>query len=459
MKRMGRDLSLRGAVIDPDLEAARQRSGCFRLLLMLDAATRNRDMERARRNAVPVADRVLVYESDRAFGQDVSGNRKTRMRMRRKGRPSHFVKRNHDEGIERTCQFSIGQVGCCESRALPLARWLKHANDGTGEGICHEIILGVTQNLDNYERCGQNVPDMGQNFDLEAMADFVATAEAGSITAGARLRGQPKQTTSRRLLAMEQELDVRLFDRTTRSLRLTEEGQLLLDRARRILADADDVRRTLSARSAKIEGHLRISAPSLLGNFMLGALAAHMLAAYPGLRLDINLSERRVDLVEEGFDAAIRIGYDDDSNLISRVLTTAGTVIVAAPSALSAFGMPNEPNELSQRPCILFGHQSGRTSWTLRRDAHVLSVDVEGRLTSNSLKLCLDAAVAGAGFANVPAFVARPLVDDGMLVHILPDWDAGRFPLRVVYPSRRYVPARLRAFVDEAAAAFRRLSL
>lgn len=300
---------------------------------------------------------------------------------------------------------------------------------------------------------------MGQNFGLEAMADFVATAEAGSISAGARQRGQPKQTVSRRLLALEQELDVRLFERTTRSLRLTEEGQLLLDRARRILADADDVRRTLSARSATTEGHLRISAPSLLGNTMLGTVAARMLAAHPGLRLEINLSERRVDLVEEGFDAAIRIGYDDDSTLVSRILTTAGTVIVAAPSVISAHGAPNEPNALSQRPCILFGPQSGRASWTFTRDDQVSNVDVEGRLTCNSLKLCLDAAVAGAGFANVPAFIARPLVDEGMLVRVLPDWDAGRFPLRVVFPSRRYVSARLRAFVDEAAEAFGRLSL
>jgi DNA-binding transcriptional LysR family regulator len=313
--------------------------------------------------------------------------------------------------------------------------------------------------LDKQAETGHTVQFVGQLPDLEALADFIAVADTGSITVAARTRGRPKQTVSHRLMAIEGALGVRLFDRTTRSLRLTAEGLLLLDRARRVLADIEDTRQMLSARSVSPEGVVRISAPVLLGTTVLGPIAARILAAHPRLRLEIVLSDRRVDLVEEGFDAAIRVGEDDDSSLVGRVLTTAETIVVAAPASVAAHGPPRRPADLAERPCILFGEDSGPAAWTLWSGERSVTVDVTGRLGCSSLMLCLDAAAAGAGYAKVPAFIARPRIDSGAVVRVLPGWHAGRDPLRVVFPSKRLLSARLRTFVDEATDAFRALSL
>lgn len=295
---------------------------------------------------------------------------------------------------------------------------------------------------------------MGQYLDLEALADFLAAIDAGGVTAAARQRRQPKQTVSRRLLALEAELGVRLFDRTTRALRLTPEGTLLQERARSLLADVEETRQTLADRSAAVEGVLRISAPVLLGQTVLGRVAAGILAAYPNLRLEIVLSDRRVDLIEEGYDAAIRVGQHDDSSLVSRVFGHADTIVVASPTAVAALGAPGEPEALAQKPCILFGESGASARWTLSDGDRSCTVNVTGRLTCTSLKLCLDAAIAGAGFTRIPAFVARPALDAGAILRVLPGWTSSRAPLRIVYSSKRLMSARLRAFIDEAVAGF-----
>jgi LysR family transcriptional regulator, regulator for bpeEF and oprC len=308
--------------------------------------------------------------------------------------------------------------------------------------------------MDKIENSGHHVPIMGQFLDFEALADFVATVDAGGITAGAHRRGQPKQTVSRRIMALEAALGVRLFDRSNRALRLTPEGVLLLERARRLLADLEETRQTLSDRSGSAAGLLRISAPVLLGQTLLGAVAARMLAAHPDLLLEIVLSDRRVDLVEDGFDAAIRVGPQDDSSLIHRVFATAETIIVAAPSAIAAYGAPAHPSELAHRPCILFGERISRSEWVLSRDDERVEVKVNGRLSSTSLKFNLDAAAAGAGFASVPAYIARPMIEARVVERALPAWHSARVPLRIVYPSKRLPSARLRVFLDGVVANF-----
>jgi DNA-binding transcriptional LysR family regulator len=295
---------------------------------------------------------------------------------------------------------------------------------------------------------------MGQYLDLDALADFLAAIDAGGVTAAARRRGQPKQTVSRRLLALESELGVRLFDRSTRALRLTPEGALLEERARRVLADIEEAQRTLTDRSSAPEGLLRISAPVLLGQSVLGAVAARILAAYPKLRLEIVLSDRRVDLVEDGFDAAIRVGEHDDSSLMSRVFARAETIIVAAPSVVAKHGKPTRPEDLARKPCILFAATGSSATWTLSDGKRTCAVKVGGRLTCTSLQFCLDAATAGAGFASVPAYIARPSLEAGIIVRALPAWTSGHSPLRIVYSSRRLQSARLQAFLDEAVASF-----
>ena len=313
--------------------------------------------------------------------------------------------------------------------------------------------------MDDTVFFGYVVPKMGQMLNLNSLADFLAAAEAGGVSGGARLRGEPKQTVSRRLSALESDLGVRLFERSARGLRLTPEGALLRERGQRILSELEDAQRTIRDSGAAPAGLVRVSAPTLLGQSVLGRVAARVARAYPGLRLEIALADRRVDLVEEGFDAAIRVGAQLDSDLIARVLTEAETFIVASPAFLQRRRAPTMPQDLVDFPCILFGDAGQKAVWSLSDGVRSHRVDVAGPIATNSLKLCLDAAVEGAGLASVPAFVARPLLATGALLRILPDWRTGLAPVRIVYPSRRFLSARLRAFIDETVACFAEIDL
>lgn len=298
---------------------------------------------------------------------------------------------------------------------------------------------------------------MGQLLNLDALADFLAAADAGGVSGGARFRGEPKQTVSRRLAALESDLGVRLFERSPRGLRLTPEGALLRERACRILADVDDARLAIKDSSAAPEGLVRVSAPALLGQSVLGRIAARIMQAYPRLRLEIALADRRVDLIDEGFDAAIRVGAHADSDLIARNLAEAETIMVASPEFLRRRGAPGRPQDLAVFPCILFADSGQTAIWSVSNGVRAQDIEVAGPLTANSLKLCLDAAVESLGLASVPAFIARPALESGALVRVLPDWRTGLAPIRVVYSSRRYLSARLRAFIDETAACFAEL--
>ncbi len=289
---------------------------------------------------------------------------------------------------------------------------------------------------------------------MDALRDFLAIIEAGGVSAGAARRKAPKQTVSRRLRALEADLGVRLFDRSNRALRLTPDGQILRERARSLLADFDETRRLLIDRAAAPAGLVRVSAPVLLGQTLLGALAARVLTTHPEIALEIVLSDRRVDLIEDGFDVAIRVGAHEDSALVGRTFARAATIIVASPSTLARHPKVRRPRDLARMPCIVFDERGGDTIWTLQREDAVESVKVCGRLAASSLQLCHDAACEGAGFANVPAFIAAEAIRAGRLVHVLPAWRTGMADMRLLYSSRRLMSPRLRAFMDVAIATF-----
>lgn len=290
-------------------------------------------------------------------------------------------------------------------------------------------------------------------MELEALTDFVAVVDAGSISAGARLRGVPKQSVSRRLLQLENTLGVRLFERTTRALHLTPEGDFLRAIATEVLATLEEARRALTDRAVEAVGPLRVSCPTLLGQTVVGSLAATALARHPRLTLEIVLTDRRVSLVEEGFDAAIRVGPAGDTPLVAMHLADAETIIVAAPSLLGET-VPARPADLSAYPAIAFSEARDCAPWVVTRDNEQALIPVRVALTSSSHMLNLEAALAGAGLARVPAFIARKAIDAGHLVQLLPDWHGAVSEIRLVYPSQRLESARLRAFKELAAEAF-----
>lgn len=295
---------------------------------------------------------------------------------------------------------------------------------------------------------------MGQTFDLASLTDFLAVAEAGGISAGARRLGRPKQSVSRRLMQLEASVGVRLFDRSTRGFNLTPEGRKLQLGASRILQDLDEIRRGIGQHAEVVSGPLRISAPVLMGQTILGEISAHILELHPELRLELVFADRQVDLISEGFDAAIRVGHDAGTGVVVRKLVDADVILVASQSLVEASRPIAAPQHLARVPCIIHGESGPSSRWTLSDGRSEISVEVSGRLASTSLKLCLDAARAGAGVASVPAFIARDPIAEGQLVRVLPGWRCDRVPIRLVHPSKRLRSPRLQAFADALEPAF-----
>ena len=289
---------------------------------------------------------------------------------------------------------------------------------------------------------------MGRMLDIEALESIVAVARAGSISAAARVMGQPKQSVSRRLLVLEAQLGVRLLERTTRALHLTAEGHALCDRAERILADLAETQQVIAERAHEPEGPLRVSGPILLGQTLLGAVVADYCRRYPKVDLDIELSDRKVDLVEEGIDVAIRVGPVLDTSLIARLLATSEQILVASPGYLASYGTPVEPADLRNHSAVVAPTRAPVPDWLLERGRQRVATSARKCCRASSLKLAVDIVAAGTGIAMVPAFLSSAAIQRGDLVRVLPDWHGGVSEINVVHLSRRLVAPRLRVFID-----------
>ncbi|MGB0661124.1 MAG: LysR family transcriptional regulator [Mangrovicoccus sp.] len=290
----------------------------------------------------------------------------------------------------------------------------------------------------------------GRSLDLNALREFSAVIEEGSFAAAARRLDTPKSTVSKRIQDLEAALGVRLIERTTRKLRLTAEGALVLSRAERILADADEIARSLTAQSHRVSGHLRIAAPLLFGQIYMGHVAAACRASYPDLTLEIVLTDSQPDLVEDGFDGALRIGASPDSGIASVDLGSACQVLVAAPGALPQ--PPQHPKDLTDQPSLLSGVGLIQT-WLLTDGKTEITTRVTGALTLTSHSALRDAAVAGAGIAFLPSYLVAEDLRSGRLERILPDWTSPAAQVSFVYPNAQALTQRLRAFMDIIGAA------
>jgi DNA-binding transcriptional LysR family regulator len=286
-------------------------------------------------------------------------------------------------------------------------------------------------------------------LDLNALRDFVAVIREGSFSGAAHSLGVPKSTISKRVQDLEAALEVRLIERTTRSLRLTAEGTAFHARAIRIVTEAEEAERFLKVHGDEPRGHLRVTATQLFGQIYLGTLAASYRAKHPHATIEIVLVDRLVDLIEEGFDAAIRIGTLADSGLISRTIAEDGNVIVANPATISRYGIPSQPTQLSHLPCVTFQTAAtGKAVWRFSKGNIVKDIQIEPVITVNAQMALRDACLAGAGFASLPRFIVAEDIAAGRLVAVLQDWSGANVPISVVYPSARFLNARLRAFIQ-----------
>ena len=285
---------------------------------------------------------------------------------------------------------------------------------------------------------------------LGSLNAFVQAADTGSFTLAGRRLGVSSSAIGKAVARMEERLGVRLFHRNTRSITLTAEGTLLLERSRRVFSELEAAELELSQTQAAPRGTLRVSLP-LVGVLMMPTLVAFM-RAYPEIALDLDFSDRVVDVIEEGFDAVVRFADVGDSRLMARSLGEYRRRLVAAPAYLAARGVPQTPSDLSTHACL---HHRFPTSKRLERwplgSGHT-DADLPKTAVANAIEPLICMAERGVGIAYLPDFAISRQLREGVLVTVLEDCADRAGPLRVLWPSNRHLSPKLRAFVDFLAA-------
>jgi DNA-binding transcriptional LysR family regulator len=308
--------------------------------------------------------------------------------------------------------------------------------------------------LNKVARVGYTDPQDWTMFDLDAMETFVAVVRSGHFADASKELRLPRSTVSQRVARLEATLGVRLLERTTRVVRPTNAGAAYYERCARILSELEEANAAVKDLGSSPRGLLRVATPLLFGQSFLAPIAATFSQRYPEVEVEVVASDRRVNLIEEGFDVAIVVASSDpDSTLISRILSGGHLWCCATPSYLRSRGTPETPGELVDHDCIINreGAASGEARgarWTFERDEEVQRVDVRGRLRMNSMMMAHAAVLAGAGVATIPSFVCVEDIRSGRLVRILSDWAVDRKDIKIVYPSNRHLSPRVRLFVD-----------
>ena len=285
---------------------------------------------------------------------------------------------------------------------------------------------------------------------------FARVAEEGSFTAAASRLGLPKSTVSRRLAALEALLGERLMLRTTRKLSLTDFGHGVLEHARQVVVEVDAAASLAQHRQIEPSGRLRVSMPADFATLLLGSMLAGFVTKYPAISLELDLSPRRVDLIGENFDLALRMGdLADDATLAARQIASFTTGLYAAPAYLKRRGRPSEPEALMEHDALRMLARSGEPiPWALIRGEQRWEGTPPGRATANSPEVLLQLARAGVGIVPIGDHFAEPAVARGELMPVLPDWNLPPAHAWAVFPGRRLMPARTRVFLDALAAQF-----
>lgn len=285
-------------------------------------------------------------------------------------------------------------------------------------------------------------------MDLNEMLVFSKVVDAGSFTRGALWLGLPKSTVSRKVTNLEERLGVRLLHRTTRHLQLTEIGRFYYERCLQIIQDAEEAELAVTQLQQTPIGYLRLTAPVDFALTFLGSMLANFLKRYPDVTIDMEATDRLVDLVREGFDIGIRIGKFPDSSLIARQLTQANFNIYASNEYLQKAGRPKQPHELAQHSVIHFPPEQAGKAIKLSKNNKTVEVPITTRLTVNSLTVARDAALDGLGIAILPEFVCAQKVKEKKLKVLLADWALPSSPIYAVYPSRRHLSAKVQVFLN-----------
>lgn len=280
---------------------------------------------------------------------------------------------------------------------------------------------------------------------------FARIAECASFSKAAERYGLPKSTLSRRLSNLEAQLGGRLMLRSTRKLSLTEFGEHLLRHARQIQEEVEAATALAGHRQSEPSGRLRVSMPGDFASFVLGHMLPDFIRRYPDIVLELDLSPRRVDILGEGYDLALRVGdLPDDANLTARRVCVLDTALYAAPGYAARQGLPDSPPALLKHAGLcLLARSGGPMSWHLQRDGESWEGLPQTRSIVNSPEMLVRLAVAGCGIVAASTAFAEPYVDSGQLVRVLPEWSLPSATVWAVFPGRRLMPTKTRAFLDQ----------
>lgn len=295
---------------------------------------------------------------------------------------------------------------------------------------------------------------------FEAMRVFCSVIEAGSFASAADQMGLSTTAVSRHVAQLEGHLNVRLLNRTTRRMSPTDEGFAYFERCTQLLADLEEAEASVSGVAQHPRGRLRLTAPIALATLRLAPAFAAFARAYPDITLDIVLSDSIADFAEEGLDLAIRVGKVGSDNLVARHIGETELLLAAAPAYLAEAGTPGHPDELARHACFTYSHSATGNQWQFEgENGNNIAVRIGGPVNANNGMLLAEMAAAGGGIVLGPCFILLPLLADGRLVRVLPDWKLRRLPIHVVYPTRRHLSAKVQAMTAFLGQWFTRNSL
>ncbi|BEE16011.1 LysR family transcriptional regulator [Aeromonas enteropelogenes] len=285
-------------------------------------------------------------------------------------------------------------------------------------------------------------------MDLNAALILVRIVDKGSFTAAAQELGMTKAMVSRRIAELERRLGVRLLYRSTRQLTLTEEGEQYYQRCSKAVDTLTEAELMLSARQQEVTGTLKLAVPIETGQLVVGRMVAKFLQRYPAMQVELELTNRILDPISEGLDAVVRVGDMSNSNLAARRLWSTERLLCASPDYLARSPAIARPEDLLRHERVAVSSGFLASHWCFERDGREVLVDPPSRFRVNNITCAREAAKAGLGVASLPAMLCLEELERGELVSLLPEWQQPRVPIYLLFPERRLMPRKLRAFID-----------
>ncbi|MCP3101692.1 LysR family transcriptional regulator [Myxococcus sp. K15C18031901] len=285
---------------------------------------------------------------------------------------------------------------------------------------------------------------------LDEIFAFMSVVDAGSFVAGGRTLGLTRSAAGKSLARLESRLGVRLLNRTTRHVSLTDEGRVFYENCLQVLAALDEAEASVGQHTGTPRGVLRLTVPGAFGRLWVLPLLREYLRRWPDVQVEVSFSDRVADVIEEGYDLAVRINASHaDTRLVSRLVAEFRAILCAAPSYLEARGVPERVEDLAAHDCLFFSSRARRQRWRLREKGGAwVAVEGRSRLRLDSGEALRDAAVAGMGIAFLPGFLVDPELARGRLAALLPSCETGTVRITALYPSKSYLPAKVRRFID-----------